>query len=140
MASSPARSSSQWTQRWPARWMAPDRGQATVEFAIALPAVALLVLGIVQLVVVVRDQLAVELAAREAARAASVSATPAAAAERAAQAAIALRPLVVDTDVTARRVTVVVRFDSVTDVALVGRLLGDVTVEAAVTMSREPPP
>jgi Flp pilus assembly protein TadG len=117
-----------------------DRGQATVEFAIALPVVAILVLGIVQLVVVVRDQLAVELAAREAARAASVSAAPATAAARAAHEATALRPLDVDTQVAAGRVTVIVRFDSATDVALVGGFIGDVTIEAAVTMSREPPP
>jgi Flp pilus assembly protein TadG len=124
----------------PARSSTRDRGQATVEFAIALPAVAILVLGIVQLVVVVRDQLAVELAAREAARAASVSAAPAAAADRAAHEAIALRPLAIDTQVAAHQVTVVVRFDSATDVALVGRFIGDVTVEAAVTMRTEPPP
>ena len=42
-----------------------DRGQAAVEFALAVPVVVVLVLGIVQLVAVVRDQLAVELAARD---------------------------------------------------------------------------
>jgi Flp pilus assembly protein TadG len=124
----------------PARAPVGDRGQATVEFAIALPVVALLVLGIVQVVVVVRDQLAVELAAREAARAASVAAAPAAAAARAAHEAVALRPLAVDTRVAAGRVTVTVRSDSATDVALIGGFVGDVTVEAVVTMSREPPP
>ncbi|MGA1052784.1 MAG: TadE family protein, partial [Ilumatobacteraceae bacterium] len=57
-----------------------DRGQATVEFALVLPVAALLVLGIVQVVAVARDQLTVEYAAREAARAAAVAADPAAAA------------------------------------------------------------
>lgn len=116
-----------------------DRGQAAVEFAIALPAVAILVLGIVQLVVVVRDQLAVELAAREAARAAAVSAAPAAAARRAAEAAVALRPIAVDTRLLGDRVTVVVRHTTATDVALIGPFIPDVGVSAAVTMQREPP-
>ena len=61
-----------------------DRGQATVEFALALPFVVMLLLGVVQVVVVVRDQLAVGLAAREAARAAlpAIRATLASAAAR----------------------------------------------------------
>ena len=47
-----------------------DRGQATVELALALPMVCLLLLAMVQVAVIGRDQLAVQLAAREAARAA----------------------------------------------------------------------
>ncbi len=115
------------------------RGQAAVEFAIALPLVAILMLGIVQVVLVVRDQLAVELAAREAARAASVAASPGSAATQAAHAATTLRPLSVDTRVQGDRVTVTVAFASTTDVAMIGRLIGDVTVSAEVTMRREPP-
>lgn len=116
-----------------------DRGQAAVEFAIALPVVVVLVLGIVQLVVVVRDQLAVELAAREAARAASVSASPEAAASRAANEATTLRPLAVATHVAGDRVIVSVTHVSATDVPLVGAFMADITVTAEVTMSREPP-
>ena len=116
-----------------------DRGQAAVEFAIALPVVVLLVLGIVQLVVVVRDQLAVELAAREAARAASVSASPDAAARRAADGATGLSPLAVATSVAGDRVTVSVEYASSTDVPLIGAFIGDITVTATVTMNREPP-
>jgi Flp pilus assembly protein TadG len=116
-----------------------DRGQAAVEFAIALPLVVVLVLGIVQVVLVVRDQLAVELAAREAARAASVAGAPGAAASRAANAATSLRPLSVSTRVHGARVTVEVAFQSDTDVALIGALMGDITVSARVTMGREPP-
>lgn len=44
-----------------------DRGQATVELALALPMVCLLLLAMVQVAVIGRDQLAVQLAAREAA-------------------------------------------------------------------------
>ena len=116
-----------------------DSGQAAVEFAISLPVVVLLVLGIVQLVVVVRDQLAVELAAREAARAASIAANPQASAARAAEEATALRPLDVTTDVDGDRVTVSVQFVDATDVPLVGAFIADATLTARVTMAREPP-
>ena len=116
-----------------------DRGQAAVEFAIALPVVVVLVLGIVQLVVVVRDQLVVELAAREAARAASMSASPEAAASRAANEATTLRPLAVATRADSERVTVSVEYLNATGVPLVGAFIGDITVKADVTMRREPP-
>ena len=116
-----------------------DSGQAAVEFAIALPVVVLLVLGIVQLVVVARDQLAVELAAREAARAASVAAGPQSAAAGAAAAATDLGPLDVVTQVGGDRVTVSVRYVDPTTVPLIGAFLADVTVTARVTMAREPP-
>jgi hypothetical protein len=99
----------------------------------------ILVLGIIQVVLVVRDQLAVELAAREAARAASVSGAPATAASLAAHRATSLRPLSVGTRVHGGRVTVEVAFHSDTDVALLGALIGDITVSARVTMGREPP-
>ncbi len=118
---------------------ARDRGQATVEFAIALPAVVLLVLGIVQVVMVVRDQLAVELAARDGARAAAVSAAPSVAAERAAAAATTLRPLTVSARAERRTVTVAVSHRSATDVPVIGAFLPDVEVHASVTMMRDPP-
>ena len=119
--------------------MTRDRGQATVEFALALPIVAVLVLGIVQLVVVARDQLAVELAAREGARAAAVAAAPAAAATSAAAAAVDLDPLDVSASEHEGHISVTVRYRSVTDVPLVGLAIGDVEVAASVTMRREPP-
>lgn len=116
-----------------------DEGQAAVEFAIALPVVVVLVLGIIQLVVVARDQLAVELAARAAARAASVAADPGASATRAAGDATALHPLDVATRVDGDRVTVSVRYVDTTDVPLIGAFITDVTLTASVTMVREPP-
>lgn len=116
-----------------------DRGQATVEFALALPLVALLVLGIVQLVVIARDQLAVELAAREGARAAAVAAAPAPAAAAAARQAVALDPLDVTVVTESNRVSVTVVHSSVTDIPLIGLFVGDVEVSATVTMQREPP-
>lgn len=119
--------------------MSRDRGQATVEFALALPLVAVLVLGIVQLVVVARDQLAVELAAREGARAAAVAADPASAAAAAANDAIGLTPLDVVVATRGRHVAVTVRHRSATDVPLIGPAIGDVEVVATVTMLRDPP-
>lgn len=121
------------------RTTARDRGQASVEFALALPLVAILVLGIVQLVVVARDQLAVELAARDGARAAAVSAAPDGAARRAAELAVSLRPLSVTTSTSGERVEVTVTHRSPTEVPIIGALLGDVEVTGRAAMVREPP-
>lgn len=115
-----------------------DRGQAAVEFAIALPLVAVLVLGIVQVVIVARDQIVVELAAREGARAAAVAADPAGAATAAAHATTSL-PIEVATVASSSRITVTVRHESVTAVPLIGHVVGDVALSATVTMAREPP-
>ena len=119
--------------------MAGDGGQAAVELALALPVVVLLLLGLLQVAVVGRDQLAVELAAREAARAAAVSADPVAAARLAAERVTSLRPLQVTVSTAAQAVTVTVRHASATDVAMIGRLISDVTLRASVTMALEPP-
>ena len=116
-----------------------DRGQATVEFAVALPLVALLVLGIVQLVVIARDQLAVELAAREGARAAAAAAAPGPAATDAAHQAVALDPLDVTVATESDRISVTVAHSSNTNVPLIGLFISDVQVAATVTMQREPP-
>jgi len=57
----------------PARRSAcPQSGQATVEFALILPLVVLLILAVLQTALVVRDYVATVHAAREAVRAASV--------------------------------------------------------------------
>jgi Flp pilus assembly protein TadG len=115
-----------------------DRGQATVELALALPLVCLLLFGIVQVAVLGRDQLAVQLAAREAARAAAVSTDPGAG-TTAAQRAVALRPLKVNISDNGATVTATVRFTDHTDVPLIGALLPDVELTASVTMALEPP-
>jgi len=118
---------------------APDRGQATVELALSLPLLFVFLLGIVQLVVVVRDQLAVQLAAREAARAAAVAASSGGAADAAASRAVGLRPLEVATTTSASSVTVTVSHVTHTDVPLIGALLPDVIVTSSATMALEPP-
>jgi Flp pilus assembly protein TadG len=107
--------------------------------ALCLPLLFLFLLGIVQLVVIVRDQLAVQVAAREGARAAAVAASPGTAADGAADRATSLRPLLVTTTTSGSTVTVVVSHITHTDVPLIGALIPDVTVKAAATMALEPP-
>lgn len=118
-----------------------DRGQSSVEVALLLPLVAVLLLAVVQVGLVVRDQVLVVHAAREAARAAAVDPAEGAARD-AAEAATALAPARLDVSVSGRgdpgsRVAVAVTYASPTVVPLVGRLLGDVTVTARATMRVE---
>lgn len=115
-----------------------DRGQATVELALATPVLCLLLLGIVQLTVVVRDQLRVIDIARVAARAASVAADPAGAAAGSAG-RDPPNGLNMTTSVDAAGVTVSVSAVTITDVPLIGDLLPDITLQAASTMPLEPP-
>ncbi len=99
----------------------------------------MLVLGVLQVVIVVRDQIAVELAAREGARAAAVSASPATAASAAANGATSLEPIAVSTSATARRVRVTVTHTTSGRLPLLGPVIGDVELSASVEMAREPP-
>ena len=115
-----------------------DSGQATVEFALALPVLLIVVLGLVQVGVAVRNELAVELAAREGARAAAVSSNGASSASRAAASAVSL-PMSVSTSSRGSAVTVTVTYVDPTDVPIIGRFLGPTTHTASVTMAFEPP-
>ena len=116
-----------------------DHGQATVELALALPLVCVLLCAVVQVAVIGRSQLAVQLAAREAARAAAVSADPVGAGVTAAHRAVALRPLSVEISEAGGTVTATVRYTDRTEVALAGALLPNVELSATVTMAVEPP-
>ncbi len=118
---------------------ASDGGQASVEVALLLPLVVVLLLGMLQVALVGRDQLALELAAREAARAAAVSADPTGAARDAARRVTRLDPLRVDVAVSGAAVTVTVGHRARTDVPLAGAFIGDVELIAAATMALEPP-
>ncbi len=104
-----------------------------------LPVLFIFLLGMVQLTVIVRDQLAVQLAAREAARAAAVAAPTATSAQSAATRAVALDPLIVVTHLSSDTVTVTVSHLTHTDVPMIGALLPDITITAAATMTLEPP-
>ena len=118
-----------------------ERGQAAVEVALVLPLVAVLLLGVIQVGLVVRDQLLVTHAAREAAREAAVDPSPDAP-RRAALASGSLDPARLSVSRSARggagsRVEVEVVYRSPTSVPLVGRLVGEVTLRAEVTMRVE---
>jgi Flp pilus assembly protein TadG len=120
-----------------------ERGQATVELALVLPFLAVLLLALVQVGLVVRDQLLVVHAAREAARAAAVAGGDAGEARDAALGSVGLPADHVHVE-TARTggsdptVTVTVRADASTGVPLVGPLLGHLQLTGRATMRLEP--
>ncbi len=117
-----------------------DRGQATVELALVLPLVAVLVLVVLQVGLVLRDHLLVAHAAREAARAAAVAdGDPGSAATDAARRSGGLDPgrMVVRTGSSGDRVRVHVTYRSTTDVPLVGLLLPDVSLDGEASMRSE---
>lgn len=121
-----------------------DRGQSTVELALLLPLVTILILLVLQFGLVLRDQLMVVHAAREAARAAAVTeGDPATAARSGAERAGSLDHARLDLTTTSidrdERIRVVVRYRSSTDVPLVGSLLPDVDLEGTMVMMRESP-
>jgi Flp pilus assembly protein TadG len=114
-----------------------QRGQAAVELALALPLVALLLLAVVQVGLVVRDQVLATHAAREAARAAAVG-SPADAPRAAALAGSGLRADRLTVEV--RRgglVRVAVRYRSPTDLPVVGALVPDLVLRANAAMRPE---
>lgn len=117
-------------------------GQSTVELALCLPIVLLLALFLVQVALVVRAEILVTHAARAAARVASVDGDAqhvAQAARRSVPADVGQLTVHVERSGDPPTVTVDVADRVVTAVPLVGPLLGDVTVRAAVTMPVEPP-
>ena len=120
-----------------------EGGQATVELALLLPVVAVLLLVVLQVGLVARDVVLVTHASREAARAAAVDDDPAAPA-RAAAASSGLDPdrLHVTTHgrgAAGSRVTVEVTYRVPTDVPIIGALVHDRTVTSHATMRVETP-
>ena len=118
-----------------------ERGQATVEVALLLPLLALLLLAVIQVGLVVRDQVLITHAAREAARAAAVD-PQAAVAREGAVAATRLDPDRLRVELSGStepggRLTVTVRYRAPTAVPLVGALVGDRTLVAEATMRVE---
>ena len=112
-------------------------GQAAVEFALVMPLVVIMALGLLVVGVAVRNELAVELAAREGARAAAVSADPGAA--RAAATRAVRLPIDVRVHEDGTSVTVTVDYTDPVDVPIIGRLIGPLTHTALATMAIEPP-
>lgn len=123
------------------RWHRVDRGQATVELALLLPLVVMLLLAVVQVGLVARDAVLVVHAAREAVREAAVTAAPGAA-RRAAEAGSGLTGprlavTVVRREAPGGRVEVAVRYRAPTQVPLVGHLVPDVSLSSKVIMRVE---
>ena len=118
-----------------------DGGQASVELALVLPLVMMLLLAVVQIGLLVRDQILVVHAAREAVREAAVD--PAAdAPRRAALASSTLADARLTVTTTGRgavgsRVRVEVAYRATTGVPLLGAALGDLTLRASATMRVE---
>lgn len=114
-----------------------EPGQATVELVLVLPVVVMAALGVVQVALVVRDQVAVVHAAREAARRAAVDPDPGralAAARRVlpgAELDVGRRPPV------GEQIEVTVRYRSRTSLPLVGDLVPDPELRARAVMRVE---
>jgi hypothetical protein len=115
-----------------------DRGQAAVELALVLPLVLMVLLLVVQVGLVGRDQLLVVHAAREAARAAAVGEPDAQVRAAAARAGpldpSRLRVVVERRGGAGADVSVAVSYRCVTDLPLVGPLLPDLDLHAEVVM------
>ena len=122
-----------------------DRGQATVEFALGLPVVGLVVLLVLQMAVLGRDRILVGHATREAARVAAVAdgslgdANDPLGAARAASAGLDGDRLHVDVAASGGRATVTVTYRATTDLPLIGPLLPAPVFTDRVVVSTEAP-
>lgn len=107
-----------------------ERGQSTLEFALVLPLVALLLLGLFQVGVIARDRVALVHATREGVRLAVMDPSPDKVAA-AVREATSLDPSALRVELTGGRhpgdlVTVVVRYTCRTDIAVSGSVVPDV--------------
>jgi Flp pilus assembly protein TadG len=118
-----------------------DRGQATVELALCLPVVVVVLLAVLQVAAIARDHVLVAHAAREAARAVAVGADQRTAATVAARSS-GLDPRRLDVVVSgsgpagSRRV-VGVKYRASTAMPIIGAVVGDVHLAADVTIRVE---
>jgi len=118
-----------------------ERGQAVVELALTIPFIVLLLLAIVQLGLVVRDEILTVHASREAARAGAVDPNPDAP-RRAAVGSSGLDPRRMSVSTTRRgapgsTLSVTVRYSAPTEVPLVGAFLPDVRLRAVAAIRVE---
>lgn len=118
-------------------------GQSTVELALCLPLVAIILALVVQVGVIARDHVKVWHAAREAVRVAAVDADHGAAVEAAER--VGLRPISVAVEparIDRRQgepVTVRVEYPPTIRVPIIGRLFADLTLDAEASMRIEQP-
>lgn len=120
-----------------------DGGQASVELALLLPIVVVLLLAVLQVGLLARDVVLVTHASREAARAAATDPDPRAARRAAAESSgladDRLRVRASGRGEAGSRVAVTVTYRAPTSVPLVGALLGDRTIRSSATMRVEGP-
>lgn len=116
-----------------------DAGQATVEVALAVPLLVIVMLFGVQIALVIRDQIATIAAAREAARAVIVADGKTSVADAAVARTAALDPSrrSVKVSINGQLVTATVTYRSPTDLPLVGIFIPDIVVHGSATMALE---
>ena len=116
-----------------------DAGQATVEVALAVPLLVVVMLFGVQIALVIRDQIATIAAAREAARAVVVADGKTNVADAAVARTAALNPSrrSVKVSINGGLVTAIVTYRSPTDLPLDGIFIPDITVHSSATMALE---
>ncbi len=117
-------------------------GQSTVELALVLPVVVMAMLAVVQIGVISHHYLVLWHAARESARAAAVAPDGNTARSAARSAGPTLDPARLTVTLhggttTGELITSSLTYRAATDVPIVGRLVGDVTLTAEVTMRVE---
>jgi Flp pilus assembly protein TadG len=118
-----------------------DRGQAVVELALTIPFIVLLLLAIIQLGLVVRDEILTVHASREAARVGAVDPSRDAP-RRAAIRSSGLDPrrmsvFVSDRGAPGSTLTVTIRYSAPTEVPLVGAFLPDIRLRAVAAVRVE---
>ena len=118
-----------------------DSGQAVVELALTFPLIVLLLLGIIQVGLVVRDQILVVHASREAARVGAVDSDPNAP-RRAAVGSSGLSRNRMTVESSSRggpgsTLSVTVHYDCPTEVPLIGAFLPDVRLRAVTAIRVE---
>jgi Flp pilus assembly protein TadG len=111
-----------------------DRGQASVEFALTIPVLLLVLLGAVQVFVLLVDRLHLVHVTRDATRAASVSGSPSDAVGRVVERAWPDRSVTYQVNENGDLVSIRVQLVNSTDVPIIGRFLPDVRLTESLTM------
>ena len=115
----------------------PQDGQATVEFALLLPGIVIVVLVLFQSMIVGHDYLLVTNATREAARAASVDPSNVDAINAVQRSLPGAQLTIFRTGGIGSQLTATVRWHARTSLPLVGPMLPDPWLESSVTMRVE---
>lgn len=125
-----------------ARSSTGEAGQGTVELVLVLPVLVMAVLTVVQVARVAADYVAVHHSVREAARRAATDPDPGSVGEAAARATPDLQSSRIQVELGPQRsrghqLPVTVHYRSVTDVPVVGRLVGDIELSATAVVMLE---